>query len=200
MDGSPPGSSVHEILQARTLDWVAISFFRGSSQPRDWTQVSHIAGRFFTIWASRKSPPHWLCFIIKELGFYKKCFDHRMQEKFWFPFHSSVFHINKAWVIDFTWPVFWKTTLAHEAWRRKEETREQSQLHWVRGWRRDCGKKSWPPGPSNAATLPGLSFILQEGRGWALLPPEKMNQDPFGQEQPHPPPPLAKDKGWISKG
>lgn len=111
-----------------------------------------------------------------------------MLEKFWFPFHSSVFHINKAWVIDFTRPVFWKTTLAHEAWRRKEETREESQLHWVRGWGRDCGKKSWPPGPLNAATLPSLSFILQEGRGWALLPPEKMNQDPFGQELPHPPP------------
>ena len=39
---------VHGILQARILEWVAISFFKGSSQPRDWTQVSHIEGRFFT--------------------------------------------------------------------------------------------------------------------------------------------------------
>ena len=45
----PPGSSVHEIFQARILEWVAISFFRGSSQPRDPTQVSHTADRFFTI-------------------------------------------------------------------------------------------------------------------------------------------------------
>ena len=45
---------VHAILQARTLEWVAISFSRGSSQPTDWTQVSHIAGRFFTIWARRE--------------------------------------------------------------------------------------------------------------------------------------------------
>ena len=44
---SPPGSSVHGILQARILEWVAISFFRGSSRPRDWTQVSCIAGRSF---------------------------------------------------------------------------------------------------------------------------------------------------------
>ena len=51
---SPPGSSVHGIFQARILEWVAISFFRGSSQPRDWTQVSRIAGRFFTIWATRE--------------------------------------------------------------------------------------------------------------------------------------------------
>ena len=53
-DRSPPGSSVHGILQARILQWVAVPFFRGSSQPRDQTQVSHIAGRLFTIWAKRK--------------------------------------------------------------------------------------------------------------------------------------------------
>ena len=47
-DCSPPGSSVHGILQARILEWVAISFSRGSSGPRDRTPVSHIAGRFFT--------------------------------------------------------------------------------------------------------------------------------------------------------
>ena len=53
MGCSPPGSSVHGILQARVLEWVAMSSSRGSSQPRDQTQVSHIAGRFFTIWATR---------------------------------------------------------------------------------------------------------------------------------------------------
>ena len=49
LDCSPPGSSVHGVLQARILEWVAISFSRGSSLPRDWTQVSCIAGRFFII-------------------------------------------------------------------------------------------------------------------------------------------------------
>ena len=49
VDCSPPGSSSHGILQARVLEWVAISFCRGSSQPRDRTLVSHIAGSFFTI-------------------------------------------------------------------------------------------------------------------------------------------------------
>ena len=57
MDYSPPGSSVQRILQARILKWVAIPFFRGSSQPRDWTQVSHTADRFFTIWTTREAPP-----------------------------------------------------------------------------------------------------------------------------------------------
>ena len=48
-DCSPPGSSVHGILQARILDWVPIPFSRGSCQPRDQAQVSRTAGRFFTI-------------------------------------------------------------------------------------------------------------------------------------------------------
>ena len=50
MDYSPPGSSVYEIFQARILEWIAIPLSRGSSQPRDWTQVSCTAGRFFTNW------------------------------------------------------------------------------------------------------------------------------------------------------
>ena len=49
-----PGSSVHGILLARILEWIAIPFSRGSSQPGDWTQVSCTAGRFFTVWATRK--------------------------------------------------------------------------------------------------------------------------------------------------
>ena len=55
MDCSLPGSPVHGILQARILEWVAISFSRGSFQPRDQTQVSCIAGRFFIIWATREA-------------------------------------------------------------------------------------------------------------------------------------------------
>ena len=43
------------ILQARTLEWVAMTSSRGSFQPRDWTQVSHIAGRFFTVWETREA-------------------------------------------------------------------------------------------------------------------------------------------------
>ena len=54
MDCSLPGSSIHGIFQARVLEWVAIAFSRGSSWPRDWTQVSHIAGRCFTVWATRE--------------------------------------------------------------------------------------------------------------------------------------------------
>ena len=52
---SSPGSSVYGILQARTLERVTIPFFRGSSWPRDQTQVSWIAGRSFTTWAAREA-------------------------------------------------------------------------------------------------------------------------------------------------
>ena len=52
MDCSPPSSSGHGILQARILEWVAISFSKGSSRPRDWTQVSRIAGRCFNLCAT----------------------------------------------------------------------------------------------------------------------------------------------------
>ena len=56
VDCSRPGSSVPGILQARLLEWVAISLSKGSSRPRDWTQVSCIAGGFFTNWAIREAP------------------------------------------------------------------------------------------------------------------------------------------------
>ena len=55
MDCSLPGSSVWGILQARILEWVAFSFSRTSSQPRDRTWVSSMASRFFTIWAIREA-------------------------------------------------------------------------------------------------------------------------------------------------
>ena len=63
------GSSVHGIIQARRLDWVAIHFSRGSSHSRDWTQASWIAGRFFTIWRTREGPlsdmrPNFEAFIF----------------------------------------------------------------------------------------------------------------------------------------
>ena len=65
MDYSPPGSSVHGTLQARILEWVAIPFSRASSWPRDRTQVSCIAGRFFTVWATREAQlSHFVSFTL----------------------------------------------------------------------------------------------------------------------------------------
>ena len=65
---SPMGYTVHGVLQIRMLEWVAFPFSRESSQPRDWTQVSYIAGRFFTSWATGVSPNPIGCCLFK-----KKC-------------------------------------------------------------------------------------------------------------------------------
>ena len=75
MDCNPPGSSVHEILQARTLGWIAMPSFRGSSRPRGWTHVSYgscVAGRFFTAESERKPLVPWpgitLCPLHSKCG------------------------------------------------------------------------------------------------------------------------------------
>ena len=89
MDYSLPGSSVHGIFLARILEWVAISFSktlspgipqarilgwvsfsfsRGYSQPKDWTQVSQVAGRFFTSWATREVQEYWSGYPIASPG------------------------------------------------------------------------------------------------------------------------------------
>ena len=66
MDCTLLGSSVHGILQARILEWVVVPFSRGSSQPKDRTQVFCIVGRFFTIWATREAEYRIACINIQK--------------------------------------------------------------------------------------------------------------------------------------
>ena len=73
-------SSVHEILQARILEWVAIPFSRGSSWPRFQTRVSCVAARFFTVWATREAP----YLVIRGKLIFIKCRQFRAR-----PTHSS---------------------------------------------------------------------------------------------------------------
>ena len=68
MNCSPPRSSVHGILQAKILEWVTIPFSRGSSLLRDRTQVSCTAGRFFTVWATRKQKTNFGGYSYWDLG------------------------------------------------------------------------------------------------------------------------------------
>ena len=65
IDCSPTSSSVHGILQARVLEWVAIPFSRGYSWPRDRTQVSCIAGGFFMVWATRETTPWFIAIKMR---------------------------------------------------------------------------------------------------------------------------------------
>ena len=67
---NPMGYTVHGILHARMLEWVAVPFSRGSSQHRDRTQTSCTAGRFFTSWATREAPifQRTVAFLWKCMG------------------------------------------------------------------------------------------------------------------------------------
>ena len=67
MNCSPQGSSGHRILQVRTLEWVAIPFSRGSSWPKDWTQVSRITGRFLYRLSQQESPKRVKLSFISDL-------------------------------------------------------------------------------------------------------------------------------------
>ena len=96
-DSLRPGSFVHGIFQARVLEWIAISFSRGSSRPRNQTRVSRIAGRRFTVWATREAPTyHCIETLMKEMpGFLSP------QERLASPVNSS--GINKeqnSWQIQ----------------------------------------------------------------------------------------------------
>ena len=83
VDCSPPGSSVHGILQARILEWVAISFSRGSSQPKDRTQVSRIAGRRFNLRATREAAASARSILFLPFWYAKAfdCVDHSQRSQ-----------------------------------------------------------------------------------------------------------------------
>ena len=66
MDCNPPGSSAHGISRARILEWVAISFSRGSSQPRDCTYIFCLAGGFFTTEPSGKPLSQFSCSVVSD--------------------------------------------------------------------------------------------------------------------------------------
>ena len=72
MDCSPPGSSIHGISQARILEWVAISFSRGSFWPRDWTHISFIGRQILYHWATWKAKIEGYNFQITEKNGLKK--------------------------------------------------------------------------------------------------------------------------------
>ena len=102
MDCSPPGSSVHEIFQARILEWVAISFSRGSSQPRDWTWVSCTAGRFFTNWATREAMYMKSIVLIIIAKSWKQHNVHQLMnnKNVAFPYNGRLISHRKEWSSD----------------------------------------------------------------------------------------------------
>ena len=100
MECSPLGSSVDGILQARILEWVAISFSRGCSQPRDWTQVSCTAGRCFNLWDTREAPLHIYVFVyvyIHHMYMYTASSLPILSMNTWIVFMSWLLYIMLQW-------------------------------------------------------------------------------------------------------
>ena len=147
LDCSPPDSSVHGILQARIQEWVAIPFSRGSSLPRDQTQVSCITGRFFTIWATREAhkeswaPKNW-------------CFETMMLEKtLESPLDCKEIKAvnpkgNQPWIFtemtDVEAPIIWppdaksrligKDPDARKDWGQEEKGLTEDEIVWWHHW------------------------------------------------------------------
>ena len=104
IDCSPPGSSVHGILQARTVEWAVFSYSRGSFQTRDWTQVSCTESRLFTIWATRADlhsiQYYAICFLLLKAFLWGQSMistqymvpSGHNQEQFWLLLHGSDWH------------------------------------------------------------------------------------------------------------
>ena len=96
MDCSPPSSSIHGILQARILEWIAISFSKGSSQPRDRTHVSRIVDRHFTVWANVADTVHPCFNGILPQSYFSLFFKHMPAELAFF--NWTIFKVFIAFV------------------------------------------------------------------------------------------------------
>ena len=89
MDCSLSVSSIHGIFQARVLEWVAISFSRGSSRPRNQTRLPRIAGRRFTVWATREAGTKGICCLFFTLEQFYFSLSLSLSFFFWLCFKSS---------------------------------------------------------------------------------------------------------------
>ena len=118
----PMDYTVHGILQARILEWVAFPFSRGSSQTRDQVLVSHIAGGFFTSWATREAHSSPKTKSVSEISVMKATYKiAKMRiwviywKKEWIVFKNMGFQVNrlgyKPWLCHFTAMWHWASYL-----------------------------------------------------------------------------------------
>ena len=126
MDYSLPASSVHGILQARILEWVAIPFSRESSLPSDWTLVSHMIGRFFTVWVTREQP--WVQIPV--------------------PLPTRHMHLGKSLTSSCFWLLICKE-LSHSGWSKRLTSVLLSACPWCQGI---MGDRAYGFGPEACRT------------------------------------------------
>ena len=135
-----PMDCSHGILQARILEWVAIPFSRGSSQCKDWTQVSGIAGRFFTIWAPREAQ------IVSKTTANLKSRMISKKDFSWMAVRWKRYVTSMSWAsegIQITWQCFSSLLTASLLAQLTPEHRVvclaccpqvQGQTHWLNRW------------------------------------------------------------------
>ena len=130
VDCSPPGSSVHGMLQARILEWVAMPSSRGPSQLRGHTQVSCIAGEFFTVWAPREC--EFVANWCTRLSFVQRWTKHRSEE-----IADEDRDTRQRW---------WEQELQYsqKMWEIADEDRDARQRWWEQGLQ--YSQKMWCKG------------------------------------------------------
>ena len=147
MGHSPPRSSVHAILQARILEWVAVFFWKGSSQPRDGTCVSCIAGGFFfTCWIIREAQAKPWSKLIQDVtksffNFLGPLIFHILEEK-------EGIEFCLLWIIRLFFTQFWGFFGGSEG---KASARNTRNSGLIPGWGRSPGERN-----SNALQYPCL--------------------------------------------
>ena len=154
IDGSLPGFSIHGILQARILEWVAISFSRGSSQARNQTQVSCISGRFFSSWTSREAPLIGYYVVVDWTELNWDCIVSHCRERPWFnepvSHHENLAYVSILWWTSVCiyscmfscWRIFLVWKLSHEEYRFKKKD-FAAEVFALYGTILNKGKQEW---------------------------------------------------------
>ena len=148
MECSLQGSSVHGILQARILEWVAIPFSTGSSHPRGWTWVSCTAGRFFIIWATREAHIYVYCVHVCR---YHKCMYICILNAYSNPLNKSLYISLSLYILDIylVYREIYFPSFLDVYW---EEDNPKGNQSWIFIGRTDAEAEAlilWPPDVKN---------------------------------------------------
>ena len=168
MDCNLPGSSVHGILWARILEWVAISFSRGSSWPRDWTRVSCVADIFFTNWATGKS-----CTFPVDKGPSSQSYKFSRSRVWMWDLDHKEGWVPKNWCF---WTVVLEKTLESPFYNKQiQPVHPKGNQSWIFTGRADAEAETpilWPPDVKSWLIWKTMMLGKIEGRrrrGWERM-------------------------------
>ena len=154
MDCSLPGSSVHRILQARILEWVATPFSRGSYWPKDWTQVSCTAGGFLTVVSHQRSPintcthAHINIYLSNDSMLREFTSSHTDRKNQCFKYRGAFFKIRAGFFISLTNPIS-KTVIklllkeAGQIERQEKHTLQRVEHDWMTEQQQSLTQWAW---------------------------------------------------------